>query len=116
MYARRKLSVTVAALIVSTQLGSPLGAAAPTSGHIGYLQDHLAAGDLDALAGFLSASPDLLVDGSPLSQALGNFMAAYQSGAFTSFSSEELSMLESSLASACRASGDSSGARDCSIY
>lgn len=116
MYARRKLSVTVAALIVSTQLGSPLGAASPSSGHIAYLQDHLAMGDYAALAGFLSASPDLLTDGSPLSQALGNFMAAYQSGAFTSFTSEELSMLETTLASACRASDGSSGTRDCSIY
>jgi hypothetical protein len=116
MNMRRKLSVSVAALIVSTQLGSSLGVAAPSAGQLAVLQGHLEARDYGALAEYLTNSPDLLSDTSPLSQTLNRFMADYQTSAFRPYSDDVLATLESMMAEACRSTGGSGGARECSIY
>lgn len=116
MNVRRRVSVSVAALIVATQLGSSLGIAAPSAGQLAVLQGHLEARDYGALASFLTNSPDLLSDTSPLSQALNKFMADYQSNSLSPFSNDVLATLESTMAEACRSTDGSSGARECSIY
>ncbi len=116
MNARRTLSVTLAALVVSTQLGSALDAAAPSARQIALMQDHLSSGNYDALAVYLAASPDLLSHDSPLSQALGDFLAAYRANALDAFSGSRLAALETLMAEACRTSTSSGGTQDCSIY
>lgn len=116
MNVRRKISVSVAALIVSTQLSSSLVVAAPSAGQLAVLQGHLETRDYGALAGYLMNSPDLLSDSSPLSQTLNKFMADYQTGSFSPFSDDVLATLESTLAEACRSTDGSGGARECSIY
>lgn len=116
MNVRRKLSVTMAALIVSMQLGSSFGSAAPIAGQIAEMQRHLASRDYDALASYLLTSPDLLSENSPLSKALFKFMEAYQAGSFRAFSGEDLAVLETQMAEACRSTEGSGGTRDCSIY
>lgn len=108
--------MTVAAMIVSTQLGSSFGSAAPIAGQIAEMQRHLAARNYDALASFLAASPDLLSENSPLSQALFSFMEAYQDGSVRAFSDEDLAVLETRMAEACRSTEGSGNTRDCSIY
>lgn len=116
MNVRRKISVSVAALIVSTQLGSSLVVAAPSARQLAVLQGHLEARDYGALAGYLMNSPDLLSDSSPLSQTLNKFMADYQTGSYSPFSDDALATLESMMADACRSTDGSGGARECSIY
>lgn len=106
----------MAALIVSTQLGSSLVDAAPSAGQLAVLQGHLEARDYSALAEYLMNSPDLLSNSSPLSQTLNRFMADYQTGAYSPFSDDALVTLESMLAHACRSTDGSAGARECSIY
>lgn len=116
MHARRKLSVTVAALIVSTQLGSSFGSAAPSPRQIATLQDHLSTQDYDAMADYLATSPDLLSDDSALARVLGDFLASYRAGSFTAFSAGDLALLEDMMIDACRESTGASATRDCSIY
>jgi hypothetical protein len=116
MNARRTLSVTLAALVVSTQLGSALDAAAPSARQIAVMQDHLSSGNYGALAVYLAASPDLLSHASPLSQALGDFLAAYRTGSFDAFSASRLAALETLMAEACRTTDRSGGTQECSIY
>jgi hypothetical protein len=106
----------MAAMIVSTQLGSSFGSAAPIAGQIADMQRHLASRDYEALAGYLLTSPDLMSENSPLSQALFSFMEAYQSGTVRAFSDEDLAVLETRMAEACRSTEGTGARRDCSIY
>lgn len=116
MQVRRKLSVTVAALIVSTQIGSTWGMAAPSAAQISALQHHLFTRNYDGMVAVLMSNPNLLDDGSPLSAQLRQFVADHQAGAFDAFSGDNLKQLERMIADACRVSRQLGDAADCSIY
>jgi len=116
MYIRKKLSVAVAALIVSTQLGSTWGVAAPSSSQIAELQDHLIKQDYAALAALLDSSPELLAEQSSLAMALRGFLNDYSTGTFTAFSTADLTRLETLMADACRSAQKSDDAEGCTLY
>ena len=54
---RRKVVVTVSAMIVAAQLGSPLVAAQPTVAQLGEIAGYLEANDVDGLRGYLGREP-----------------------------------------------------------
>lgn len=115
MHMRRKLSVAVAALIVSTQLGSVSGVAAPSAVDIGRLQDRLIAQDYQGMAAILGERPEILADGSPLATTLQTFLADFTAGAFTAFTADDLVRLEALMVDACRATASVEAGQAC-IY
>ena len=72
---RRKVVVTVSAMIVAAQLGSPLFAAQPTVAQLGQIAGYLEANDVDGLRGYLDANPDLTEGDTTLARLLRQFLS-----------------------------------------
>ena len=72
---RRKVVVTVSAMIVAAQLGSPLFAAQPTVAQLGEIAGYLEANDVDGLRGYLDANPDLTEGDTTLARLLRQFLS-----------------------------------------
>ena len=72
---RRKVVVTVSAMIVAAQLGSPLAVAQPTVAQLGEIAGYLEANDVDGLRGYLDANPDLVEGDTTLAGLLRQFLS-----------------------------------------
>jgi hypothetical protein len=72
---RRKVVVTVSAMIVAAQLGSPLVAAQPTVEQLGEIAGYLEANDVDGLRGYLDSNPDLAEGDTTLARLLRRFLS-----------------------------------------
>lgn len=72
---RRKVVVTVSAMIVAAQLGSPLAAAQPTVEQLGEIAGYLESNDVDGLRGYLDANPDLAEGDTTLARLLRRFLS-----------------------------------------
>jgi hypothetical protein len=72
---RRKVVVTVSAMIVAAQLGSPLLAAQPTVEQLGEIAGYLEANDVDGLRDYLDANPELAEGNTTLAQLLRRFLS-----------------------------------------
>jgi hypothetical protein len=116
MFVRKKLSIAVAALVVSTQIGSSWGNAAPSAGQIAELQQYLTGKNYAGMANLLTTNPDLLTDDSPLAAILRKFVHDYQTGNFSAFSAEELARLEIGMTEACGNAPAADGTVECSLY
>ncbi|MBA3910290.1 MAG: hypothetical protein C0524_10490 [Rhodobacter sp.] len=98
METRRKLSVTLAALVVAGQIGGGSSFAAVTPDLAQSLQDYLAAGDFRGLVAFVEGNPDLVGEGSPLAGPLLQLHSAYaDEGCITAFSPAAIAELEAAL-------------------
>lgn len=71
---RRRVSITVSAMILAAQLGSPLAAAEPSLDQLSEIAELLDDNDVAALRGYLQLNPDLLDGGTELSALLRDFM------------------------------------------
>ena len=72
---RRKVVVTVSAMIVAAQLGSLPVAAQPTVAQLGDIAGYLEANDVDGLRGYLDANPDLTEGDTTLARLLRRFLS-----------------------------------------
>lgn len=99
METRRKLSVTIAALVVAGQIGGGTSFASVTPALAHSLQDYLAAGDFRGLIAFVQGNPDLVAEGSPLAGPLLQFQSTYADDhCITAFPAWLIADLEASLA------------------
>lgn len=71
---RRRVVVTVSALMLATQLGSPLAADEPTLEQLTEISAYLADNDVEALRAYLRLNPALLDGDTPLAALLREFM------------------------------------------
>ncbi len=71
---RRNIGITVSAIVLAIQLGSPLAAAVPTTEQLGQISAFLAENNVRALRAFLLEHPELLVEATPLAALLREFM------------------------------------------
>jgi hypothetical protein len=72
---RRKVVVTVSAMIVAAQLGSPVGAAQPTVEQLGEIAGYLEGNDVDWLRDYLDTNPDLAEGDTTLARLLRRFLS-----------------------------------------
>jgi hypothetical protein len=72
---RRKVVVTVSAMIVAAQLGSPVGAAQPTVEQLGEIAGYLEGNDVDGLRDYLDTNPDLAEGDTTLARLLRRFLS-----------------------------------------
>jgi hypothetical protein len=71
---RRKVAVTVSAMMIAAQLGSPLMAAAPTSEQLGEIANYLDTNDVQGLRSYLEVNSDLTDGDTTLARLLREFM------------------------------------------
>jgi hypothetical protein len=71
---RRKAMVTVSAMIVAAQLGSPAYGAEPTADQLGEIIGYLESNDVQALRSYLEQNPELTEGDTTLAQLLRRFM------------------------------------------
>jgi hypothetical protein len=71
---RRKVVVAVSAMIIASQLGSPLFAEQPTVEQLGVIAGYLEANDVEALRAYLDRYPDLTEGDTALARLLRRFM------------------------------------------
>jgi hypothetical protein len=72
---KRKVAITVSAMILAAQLGSPIAAQEPSLQHLTQIAALLTDNDIDGLRAYLEANPDLLEGDSQLAILLRRFMA-----------------------------------------
>jgi hypothetical protein len=72
---KRKVAITVSAMILAAQLGSPIAAQEPSLQHLTQIAALLTENDIDGLRAYLEANPDLLEGDSQLAILLRRFMA-----------------------------------------
>jgi hypothetical protein len=73
---RRKLVSSISALILATQLGSPLLSAEPTLEQLSRIEALLAENDVAGLRAYLERHPDLLEGESEMARLLQEFLRA----------------------------------------
>lgn len=71
---KRKFCVTVSAMILAVQLGSPLAAAEPTVEELSQIAAFLESNDVEALRAYILLRPELLEGDTPLAGLLREFM------------------------------------------
>lgn len=71
---RRRILVTASAMMLATQLGSPLAAAEPTTEQLGTISGLLELNDVEGLRGYLAQHPDLAEGDTPLASLLRRFL------------------------------------------
>jgi hypothetical protein len=71
---RRKVMVTVSAMIVAAQLGSPVSGAEPTAAQLGEITGYLESNDVQALRNYLERYPELTEGDTALAGLLRRFM------------------------------------------
>jgi hypothetical protein len=71
----RQIGILVSAMILATQLGSPISAAEPTSDQLREIASMLSSDDYTGLRTYLRANPGLLVEDSTLGNLLRDFLA-----------------------------------------
>lgn len=74
MTLRRKVAVTVSAMMIAAKLGSPLMAAAPTSEQLGEIAAYLETNDVQGLRDYLDGNPDLTEGDTTLARLLREFL------------------------------------------
>ena len=105
MAINRKLKITLAAMIVASQIGGSASVAAPTVDQLLTLQDHLSQGNLGAIVAFVGENPNMLDNDTPLAGLLSDLVAMVQSGAsLSALPPEMIAQLEATLRSARMAS------------
>lgn len=72
---KRKFAITVSAMMLAAQLGSPLAAEEPSLEQLTEISALLAGNDVQALRAYLSLRPELLEGNTPLNALLREFMA-----------------------------------------
>lgn len=72
---KRKLGVTISAMLLAAQLGSPLAAAEPTVAQLLQIESYLENNDVLALRLYLQVHPELLVGDSEIAGLLREFYA-----------------------------------------
>lgn len=73
---RRKLASSISALILATQLGSPLLSAEPTLEQLNRIEALLAENDVAALRAYVERNPELLEGESEMARLLREFLRA----------------------------------------
>ena len=71
---KRKVGVTVAALILAAQLGSPLAAQQPSLEQLTEVAGLLAENDVEGLRAYIEANPELLDGDGPLAALFRRFL------------------------------------------
>lgn len=71
----RQIGILVSAMILGAQLGSPAGAAEPTTDQLREIAQMLSSDDYPGLRSYLRANPGLLVEDTTLSGLLREFLA-----------------------------------------
>jgi hypothetical protein len=71
---KRKIGVAVSAMIVASQIGSPLWAVPPTLDQLNVMATYLENNDVAALRAFLQENPELLEGDTTLAILLREFM------------------------------------------
>lgn len=71
---KRTFGITVSAMILALQLGSPLAAAEPTLAQLNEIAGYLESDDVEALRAFVLLNPALLEGDTPLTVLLRRFM------------------------------------------
>ena len=105
MAINRKLKITLAAMIVASQIAGSASVAAPTVDQLLTLQDHLSQGNLGAIVAFVDDNPNMLDNDTPLAGLLSDLVAMVQSGAsLSALPPEMIAQLEATLRSARMAS------------
>ena len=77
MDIKRKLAVTVAAMVLAGQMGATLSATAATRTQLRALQDYLTANDLAGLTQYVSANPELMEPNRPEEQPLASVLVEF---------------------------------------
>lgn len=77
---RRKILVTVSAMILATQLGAPVSAAEPSSEQLSTIAAYLEANDVEGLRSYLDAYPGLAEGNTPLAALLRRFLVESLAG------------------------------------
>lgn len=72
----RKLSVSISALVLAAQLGSPVLAAEPTLEQLSRIEEFLAGNDVDGLRDYIERNPELLEGDSQMARLLELFLQA----------------------------------------
>lgn len=86
---RRKIVVTVSAMMIAARLGSPLMAAAPSSDQLGEIANYLESNDVQGLRDYLDVNPDLTEGNTTLARLLREFLAESENvGTFLGFKSD----------------------------
>ncbi len=75
MTMRRKVVVTVSAMMIAAKLGSPLMAAAPSSEELGEIANYLESNDVQGLRDYLESNPGLVDGNTTLARLLREFLA-----------------------------------------
>ncbi|MEY3307198.1 MAG: hypothetical protein RLZZ413_1236 [Pseudomonadota bacterium] len=105
MAINRKLKITLAAMIVASQIAGSASVAAPTVDQLLTLQDHLSQGNLGAIVAFVDDNPNMLDNDTPLAGLLSDLVAMVQSGAsLSALPPEMIAQLEATLRNARMAS------------
>jgi hypothetical protein len=71
---RRRILVTASAMMLATQLGSPISAAEPSSGQLNTIAALLEANDVQGLRTYLETYPELAEGDTPLAALLRRFL------------------------------------------
>lgn len=71
---RRRILVTASAMMLATQLGSPVAGAEPTTEQLSTISNLLETNDVDGLRGYLSDHPELAEGDTPLASLLRRFL------------------------------------------
>lgn len=71
---RRRILITASAMMLATQLGSPISAAEPTTEQLSTISGLLESNDVDGLRGYLSEHPELAEGDTPLAGLLRRFL------------------------------------------
>jgi hypothetical protein len=81
---RRKVLVTVTAMMLAAQLGSPLSAE-PTTEQLGAIAGYLEENDVQGLRDYLALHPELAEGDTPLAALLRRFLVESAGGRFFQF-------------------------------
>lgn len=80
---KRKVGITVSAMLLATQLGSPAMAQTTSDDKLGAIAGYLENNQFEALRAFLQANPELLLGDTALAVLLREFMD--DSGSITTY-------------------------------
>lgn len=100
---KRNIGITVSAMLLAAQLGSPLAAQEPSIDKLAAIAAYLENNQIEELRAFVQANPELLVGESAMAVLLRQFMS--ESGNLTEYLAIEPQLLEE----ARRSQGGSDG-------
>jgi hypothetical protein len=107
---RRKALVTVSAMMLAAQLGSPLTAAEPSAEQLATIAGLLEANDVSGLRGYLSEHPELAQGDSTLALLLRRFLVESAAASYFRFEPDLSDSLDTAVGGVPTA-GDDDGPR-----